>query len=241
MRDGGVVRVASGAFVRRRSVRYGAVFVTILGVVVGGSLVASASRSPKGSTSGPAGSIGLTGHVISMSMSGVQGVGVTGGPGNLEVISFTWGIAGPKACAACGRAGRPTFSEIVVTKTVDSASPTLSRDCAQGRLIKSVVLYVTPAGSSSGSQDSMTMTFTDVIITEDHWNVVTAGNEMPTESLSLRYRSYVITYNAMAAATTSTTTTSTTTTTTTTTTVPPVTYVPTPTTSPIAALRVSLG
>ncbi len=237
MRDGGVVRVAGGAIFNRRSIRYGAVVVTILGAVIGGSLVASASRSPRGSTGAPAGVIGLAGHVISMNVSGVPGVGVTGGPGNLELMSFKWGLAGPKSCAGCGRAGRPTYGNISILRGIDAASPVLTRDCAMGKLITSVELFVTPTSPGSGSQDSLAMTFKDVIITDDDWNVMTSSGETPMESITMVYRSMAISYNAMAATTTTTTTSTTTTTTstTTTTTVPSVTYVPT-TTSPTAAL-----
>ena len=236
MRSGGQVRVAGGAVLRRRSAQYGVVVVAMCCAIVGGSLVASASRSPRGSTGGPARLVGLSGHVISMSVSGVRGVGVTNGPGNLEALSFTWGIATPKVCGGCGRAaGRPTYENLTIKRSIDAASPVLSRDCAMGKPITSVILYVTPTSSGSGSQDSLAMTFKDVIITDDDWNVVTANDEMPIETLAMSYRSYAITYNPMPAATTTTTTTTTTstTTTTTTTTVPPVTYVPT-TTSPTA-------
>ena len=74
----------------------------------------------------------------------------------------------------------------------------------------------------AGSQDSLTLTFNHVVITDDDWSIGTTST--PTETFTMSYRSYKIAYSAVPAVTM--TTTSTTATTTTPTTAPVITTVP---------------
>ena len=235
MRDGVVVRGNSGARWRRGRVRYAATIAIAVGTLLGGSLVASAARTPRGLLGTSSVPVGLAGHIISMSASGITGAGTTGTPGDIPVESFSWKFSAPIACHGCGRgAGRPSFNPFIIWRKVDRVSPILLRDCAQGKVIRTVTLYVTP--TSTSSSDSLTMTLQNVTIIDDDWTVSTVGDEVPTETLTLNFRSYTIMYNAPTPSittTTTSTTSTTTTTTTTTTTQPTVTYVPPPPTTTV--------
>lgn len=238
MRDNGEVRVSNNWSWRQRWVRFGVSGVAIFAVVAGGAFAASATKTPRSSIGVSAiGPVGLANHVISMKATGFNGVSATGTPGNIEVNSFTWAIKGSHTCAGCGRgAGRPTLDPFVITRPVDAWSPTFMQDCAQGRVISSVIVYVTPA-STNGSQDTLTLSFKDAIVTDVDWSVTTAST--PVETVTMMYRSYKVIYNTVPLVVPTTTTSTTSTTTTTTTTVPTITTVPqstTTTTSPTAAL-----
>lgn len=234
MRNGGGPRVVSVPRWRGQWVLAGAACLATLGAVVGGSLVASATKTSKSSSGASLSPVGLAGHAISMSATGITGAGSTGGPGGIEVNSFQWGLKGTYSCANCGLGARRTaMKPLVITRQIDSASPAFLQDCAQGRVISSVVLYVTPTGA--GSQDTLALNFKDAIITDDDWNV--GASTDPTESITMTYRNYRVAYTAVPFVL-PTTTSSTSTTTSTTTTAPTITTVPpsTTTTSPTSAL-----
>lgn len=59
--------------------------------------------------------------------------------GEIEVSSFSWGVS--QAPSATGRAaGKPSFTELVVTSPVSRASPEFWLACASGRHLASAVL-----------------------------------------------------------------------------------------------------
>ena len=154
------------------------------------------------------------------------------GSGNISIDSFSWGVlntsANCRVSRCAGSVGRADMGPLKLSRVVDQISTVFLRDCVQATRISKVTLYIEPPNTGSGRVlgDAMKVDFTNVIITADQWSGDSGGR--PTETLSMTYKSYRVTYHVAASptTTTSTTTTSTTsttstTTTTTTTTTPP--------------------
>jgi type VI secretion system Hcp family effector len=69
---------------------------------------------------------------------------VTGHAGEIFITSFSWGVTVPYSG---GGAGVPQFSEIVIIKPVDKASPTMARYCALGTAITDAAFTATRLNS----------------------------------------------------------------------------------------------
>ncbi|HEV3386537.1 MAG TPA: type VI secretion system tube protein Hcp [Gemmata sp.] len=82
----------------------------------------------------------------------------------IEIMSFSWGATntGISASGTGGGAGKVSFQDLHVMKSVDKASPLLMLACASGQHIKSAVLYVRKQGGNQ--QDYYTVTLTDLLV-----------------------------------------------------------------------------
>ena len=80
--------------------RYGATSVVALGVIVSGSIVASATKTLRNSGAGLVNLGGLTGDVITMNATGISGAGSTGGTGDIAVAAFNWDVKGSSGAPA---------------------------------------------------------------------------------------------------------------------------------------------
>lgn len=103
----------------------------------------------------------------------------------IEVLSWSWGVTGPqRKTPACPH-------EFVITKFLDASSPPLIGAAAQGTVFP--LASVTVRKSGSQSEDYLTFTFTDVVISEiDSKAVVTL--DRVNEEISINYRSATIGY-----------------------------------------------
>src|SRR5690242_9621179 len=82
---------------------------------------------------------------IYMSLDGIPGDATDGEiTGAIQLLSFSWGDQNSLAIASSGggAAGRATFKNLTITKTVDRSSPLLFFAVASGQHIKSAVIYV---------------------------------------------------------------------------------------------------
>jgi type VI secretion system secreted protein Hcp len=89
---------------------------------------------------------------------GVKGPSTTQ-PGAIELTSFSWGESNPTTIGSAtggSGAGKGRVSEIVITKSTDSASPVLVRACASGQHFSTVTLR-----KAGGSE---TYTLSDVVL-----------------------------------------------------------------------------
>lgn len=80
-------------------------------------------------------------------------------PGAIELTSFSWGASNPTTIGSAtggSGAGKGRVSEIVITKSTDSASPVLMRACASGKHFPTVTLR-----KAGGSE---TYTLSDVVL-----------------------------------------------------------------------------
>ena len=89
-------------------------------------------------------------------------------------------------------AGKVDFNPLTIHKAVDKASPSLFEACASGRHFTAVQLYLWQSAGPSGTA-FLAYEFQTVFITKIDWSG-TAGNEAPTETLTMEYGALVIAY-----------------------------------------------
>lgn len=84
--------------------------------------------------------------------------------GEIEVLSWSWGLTHPAKPAAGGGAGRskPLPDEFRVVHRYDKASPLLAKNAASGKHIKTAVLMARKAGE--GQKDFLKVTMKEVFI-----------------------------------------------------------------------------
>ena len=102
-------------------------------------------------------------------------------PKEILIQSFSHGVTVPSAIGG-GGAGKASFSDLNLIKTLDKASPLLYSFAAQGRHLQQAVLSVRVSGATPF--EFYRITLSDVTIS----SVQTGGaGERPTESLSLNF------------------------------------------------------
>jgi len=129
--------------------------------------------------------------IFSANATGITGEGGTGGPGNIEVSSFSWGETMPVTTTGLAT-GRIKYNPFSITRKVDKASPILWRTCSLGTRIKVLTMYMTPP-LGAASTDKMIITFTNVLISSVSW-IGNGGGQQPMESVSFIPASYQIQY-----------------------------------------------
>ena len=151
----------------------------------GWGLVGAASVAPHG--------IGA-GAVYSMDATGIVGGGGTGGPGSIEVNSFSFGARNIGSQSSSSGAGKVTFNPFSITRKIDAASPIFMKDLHAGAVIATVTLYVTGSANPAGAAgDTFTATFEKVRVTSISWSS-SSGGDSPQESITLSARSVAVTY-----------------------------------------------
>ena len=83
----------------------------------------------------------------------------------IEVLSWSWGVANPglHPAGGGGGAGKPSFHDLSFTHKIDKASPLLLRGCATGQHLKEATITRRKAGK--GQQEFLVIKMNDVIIT----------------------------------------------------------------------------
>ena len=139
----------------------------------------------------------VAGDVYSLSVPGIVGPGSTGGPGDIPMESWSFGTSRTATLSPDGRQFRPGRSKpgtIIITRKIDKASPSFYSAAITNKVFPKVTLYVTPPSVATGSLggDSMTLVFSDVIVTGENWSGVSVEN--PKETLTLSYMRVAVTY-----------------------------------------------
>ena len=110
--------------------------------------------------------------------------------GPLVISSYAFGLSNATdPSGGGGGAGKVSFSDFSITRSVDAASPALMLLAAQGRHVQSVVVAITNGGTP------VTFTLEDVIVT----SLRQAGAADTTESLTLAFRKITMTVDASTA------------------------------------------
>jgi type VI secretion system secreted protein Hcp len=112
-------------------------------------------------------------------------------PGEIDVLSWSWGVAqtGSMAAGGGGGAGKAHFQDLSLMHSLDKASPVLMKACATGEHIKEATLVARKAGK--GQQDYLIVKMKDVFIT----SVAPSGSsEHPMESVAMQFGSVDIEY-----------------------------------------------
>jgi type VI secretion system secreted protein Hcp len=131
-------------------------------------------------------------------------VDVSGGPaiigestdirhsGWIEIASMQAGIANTVTLGSGGIiAGKPTRSDLVVTKFLDRSSPQLFLGCATGTRYPTVTLELATPNNEGTSLTYYKITLSNVIVSS---LATSAAGERPTESVSLSYEKITTDY-----------------------------------------------
>src|SRR5689334_17505811 len=103
--------------------------------------------------------------------------------GEIDVLSWSWGIAqsGTMAGGGGGGAGKASFADLSFMHAFDKASPAIMKACATGEHIKDATLTARKAGK--GQQEYIIFKLTDILVT----GVQPSGSsEHPMESVSMQ-------------------------------------------------------
>jgi type VI secretion system secreted protein Hcp len=92
----------------------------------------------------------------------------------IEVLSFSWGLANTPSGSSSNAAGKATFQDVSIVHTVDKATPGLMKACATGKHFPEAVITQRKAGK--GQHEYLIVKMNDVIITS-------VANENPSSQL----------------------------------------------------------
>lgn len=113
--------------------------------------------------------------------------GVQGDPsikGEIQVLSFSWGLTQTLAQTPGVSSGKPNVSDLSIVKYIDGASPKLMEMCCRGDSSSFATLSLRKAGEKQ--QDYFKIKLTDVLISSYQTNSTTDG--LPMEQLSLAFQ-----------------------------------------------------
>jgi type VI secretion system secreted protein Hcp len=109
--------------------------------------------------------------------------------GEIEVLSFSWGVKQNLAPGGGGATGKATISDFSVVKALDSSSPQLMKMCCTGEHVPWATLRVTNRrrGGGSSQQEYLTIKLNDILIS----SYQTGGDNgtVPGESLTFAFQS----------------------------------------------------
>jgi type VI secretion system secreted protein Hcp len=115
----------------------------------------------------------------------------------IEVLSFSWGVANSGSVASGGGAGagKTTFQDLSIVHRIDKASPGLLQACATGTHLKEATITHRKAGK--GQQEFLIVKMNDILITSvTHGG---ASGEPASENVSLAFAKVDLEYKAQKA------------------------------------------
>lgn len=117
-----------------------------------------------------------------MQIEGISGESTARGhEGQIEVLSWSWGVAQTTTAAGAGGGGRIAVAgRATVVKQIDKATPKLFERCAHGAVFPLVIVHLT----REGGQTYLTYELTNVMVSSiSHEDV--DGDGVPVETLEL--------------------------------------------------------
>jgi type VI secretion system secreted protein Hcp len=114
--------------------------------------------------------------------------------GKIDILAWSWGIAntGTFQHGSGGGGGKSSFQDLAITKYIDSASPTLMLDCANGAHIAKGKISVRKAGGDK-PLEYLTIELTKILISA--YNTGGSGGEdRLTENINLNFAEVKVTY-----------------------------------------------
>ena len=123
-----------------------------------------------------------TNHVQSASAATSDYLLTLDGVGNIEVLSWSWGITSPRDHASGQASGKRQYQPVIIRKRIDKASPLLAKAIDNSTHYKQLVLTV-PA---SNGGPSYTVTFTDVMVSS--FQEQADGLTPPSEDVSFTFQ-----------------------------------------------------
>lgn len=112
--------------------------------------------------------------------------------GEIEVLSWTWGVSQPSGGSAGGGSGRGKAvpGEFHFTHLYDKASPVLAKQCASGKHFKDAKLTARKAGE--GQKDFLVITMKEVFVSSVQPSGSSGGDVV--ESVSFSYKDIEFAY-----------------------------------------------
>lgn len=118
----------------------------------------------------------------------------------IEINSFSWGTTNSAVRSAQGspKGGKPSVSEITVTKSFDKASPQLFNAVVSSTLIKTAKISISKSTGGKKPEDYLTITMTGVYITSVQ---ATSSRDQPgygigSETITLNFQTVAIDYKS---------------------------------------------
>jgi len=104
----------------------------------------------------------------------------------IAIESFSWGVSQLGTPAGSGQAsGKPTGTDMMVSKSVDASSPPLFLACVNGEHIKEATLRL--ARNKNDQQVFLEYKLTDVLVSSVKPSGAAGGNDLPLEEVSLNF------------------------------------------------------
>jgi type VI secretion system secreted protein Hcp len=113
--------------------------------------------------------------------------------GEIDVLSFSWGVAqtGSSASGGGAGAGKANFQDISFTASMSKASPKLFQACASGEHIKEVVLTAVKADKKD-RQEYLIVKMTDVLVSS--YQTGGSSGQIPVDQFSMNFAKIEIEY-----------------------------------------------
>lgn len=102
--------------------------------------------------------------------------------GEIEVLSYSWGVSNSASPGGGGGAGKATFQDLSFTHSIDKASPLLLKACATGAHLKEATITHRKAGK--GQQEYLIIKMNDVLVTSVALSDTTDGS---SEHVSINF------------------------------------------------------
>ena len=84
--------------------------------------------------------------------------------GEIDVLSYSWGVVQPNAKVGAPSASKGVVNALTLTKYVDTSSPTLFIDAAQGKVMPQAQFVVMKAGGKAGPVEFIKIKLTDAMV-----------------------------------------------------------------------------
>ena len=114
-------------------------------------------------------------------------------PGEIDVVSWSWGMRAQSALSGAGSSARTSFNELNILKRVDSASTGLMAAMRNNEPIKKAVLTVRKAGGTALEYFRITLENGRVTLLEVKSDASSVNAEL-TENLALSYQKIAVEY-----------------------------------------------
>lgn len=134
-----------------------------------------------------------------LELDGIKGESTAGGHEDaIDILTWSWGVSvNAPSNPTLPVVGRPTFNDIAFSAATSKASPTLMLTCAQGKHLKSAVLYVWKTTRAGEQLQFFKITLNDVVITS--FQQSGSSGTLPTEQFSLSFAQIVMEYRVQSA------------------------------------------
>jgi type VI secretion system secreted protein Hcp len=126
-----------------------------------------------------------------LKIEGIEGESTAAGyEGQLEIISFSWGVERARDTNA------PTLADLKIVAKVNKATPKLMLACATGQHIPEAKLTCRKAGGSAGGGGYYKITFSDLVVSsyQTGGSGSSSGDVVPTDQFSLNFSQIKVEY-----------------------------------------------